>query len=83
MIIMAGSLPPEWEDWYANLSDPPEISPTGADAWWADRCTRLRPNCADDESADALVALLQKVLVVDPVSRPTAAEVLEELQTLG
>ena len=37
MVTMAGSLPPGWEDWYANLTDPPEISPTRADAWWVER----------------------------------------------
>ena len=66
MITMTGSLPPGREDWYANLTDPPEISPSAADAWWADRCEALRLKCADDKSTDTLVTFLRKVLVIDP-----------------
>jgi len=78
MVTMAGSLPPGWEDWYAKLTDPPEISSSAADAWWADRWEHLRPTCADDKSTDALVTFLRGVLVVDPALRPTAAEVLQD-----
>ena len=78
MVTMTGSLPPGWEEWYANLTDPPEISPAGADGWWAQRWEILRRNCADDESTDALVTFLRKVLVLDPALRPTAAEVLKD-----
>ena len=74
---MAGSLPPGWEDWYANLTDPPEISPTRADAWWVERWEVLRRNCADDASTDALITL-RKILVLDPALRPTTAEVLQD-----
>ena len=76
MVTMAGSLPPGWEDWYANLTDPPEISPTRADAWWVERWEVLRRNCADDASTDALIIFLRRVLVLNPALRPTAAEVL-------
>ena len=65
MVTMAGSLPPGWEDWYAKLTDPPEISSSAADAWWADRWEHLRPTCADDKSTDSLVTFLRGVLVVD------------------
>jgi len=75
---MGGSLPLAWEQWYANLTDPPEISPARADAWWAERWQRLRRRCADDESTDALVTFLRKVLVLDPALRPTSADVLQD-----
>ena len=78
MVTMASSLPPGWEDWYANLTDPPEISPTRADAWWVERWEVLRRNCVDDASTDALITFLRKILVLDPALRPTAAEVLQD-----
>ena len=79
MLPMADSLSLGWEEWYANLTDPPEISPARADAWWVERWQRLRRRCADDESTDALVTFLRKVLVLDPALRPTAAaEVLQD-----
>jgi hypothetical protein len=37
MVAMASSLPLGWEDWYDNLPDPPEVSSSSADAWWAER----------------------------------------------
>ncbi|KAF8971371.1 hypothetical protein BDZ97DRAFT_1913862 [Flammula alnicola] len=55
-----------------------EISPSGADAWWASHREYLRQNCADEADTDALIALLRKVLVLDPTARPTAAEVLQD-----
>ncbi|KAH7927484.1 kinase-like protein [Leucogyrophana mollusca] len=79
MVLMAGSLPPGWRSWYASLSNPPEVSPSGADAWWASRRGALRRNCIDDADTDALIALLRKVLVLDSAARPTAAEVLQDL----
>ncbi|KAH7924444.1 kinase-like protein [Leucogyrophana mollusca] len=78
MVAMAGSLPPGYRNWHASLSNPPEVSPSGADAWWVSRREALRINCADDAAADALITLLRKVLVLDPMARPTAAEVLQD-----
>jgi len=78
MLSMANSLPLGWENWYASLADPPEVSPNSADAWWAERRRRLRKHCADETSTDELVALLRKILVLDPALRPMAAEVLRD-----
>ena len=78
MAAMAGSLPPGWQNWYANLSDPPEVSLSGADVWWASRREALCPNCADEADMDALITLLRKILVLDPMARPMAVEVLED-----
>ncbi|KAF8972588.1 kinase-like protein [Flammula alnicola] len=78
MAAMAGTLPPGWQNWYTSLSTPPEVSPSGADAWWALRRKRLSQNCADEADTDALIALLRKVLVLDPTARPTAAEILQD-----
>ncbi|KAF8956779.1 kinase-like protein [Flammula alnicola] len=78
MAAMACSLPAGWQNWYAGLSDAPEVSPSAADAWWASRRERLRPNCADEADTDALITLLRKVLVLDPALRPMAAEVVQD-----
>jgi len=78
MVAMASSLPLGWEDWYDSLPDPPEVSSSSADAWWAERRRRLRKHCADEASTDALVTLLRKILVLDPALRPTAAKVLQD-----
>ncbi|KIM41261.1 hypothetical protein M413DRAFT_10909 [Hebeloma cylindrosporum] len=77
MLAMTSSVPSEWKNWYANLSKPPEVSSSRADEWWESRRKVLRLKCVDEASADALTALLRKVLVLDPASRPTAAEVLQ------
>jgi serine/threonine protein kinase len=78
MASMADSLPPGWKNWYAGLPKAPEVSPSSADAWWASRRVALRRNCADEADTDALVALLRKMLALDPAARPTAAEVLKD-----
>jgi len=75
---MTGSVPPGWKSWYTNLSNPPEVSPSIADAWWAKRRDCLRAGCVDEASTDALIALLRKVLVLDPALRPTAVVVLQD-----
>lgn len=77
MAIMAGSLPPGWESWYAGLQNPPEVSSSSADTFWRSRREILRPNCRTEADCDALIALLRKVLVLDPTMRPTATEVLQ------
>ena len=78
MAAMADSLPPTWLNWYSSLANPPEVSPSSADAWWQKRREELRKYSADEASVDGLVNLLKKVLVLDPASRPTAAQVLRD-----
>lgn len=75
---MAGSLPPEWQTWYSSLTHPPIFSPSGADAWWESQREVLGPNCVDETDTDALIAFLRKVFVLDPTSRPTATELLQD-----
>jgi serine/threonine-protein kinase SRPK3 len=78
MAAMADSLPPTWLNWYSSLANPPEVSPSSADAWWQKRREEFRKCYADEASVDGLVNLLKKVLVLDPASRPTAAQVLRD-----
>ena len=78
MVVMAGSLPSEWKIWHSNLSNPPQVSPSGADVWWESHREYLRKNCADEADTDALITLLRKVLVLDPAERLTAPEVLRD-----
>ena len=78
MAAMVDSLPPTWLNWYSSLANPPEVSPSGADAWWAERRRKLRKHCGDEESVDGLIIFLKKVLVLDPASRLTAAQVLRD-----
>ena len=78
MVVMAGSVPLMWQMWHFSLSDPPQVSLSGADAWWESRRKYLRQNCADEADTDALIALLRKVLVLDPAERPTVQDVLRD-----
>ncbi|TFK68438.1 kinase-like protein [Pluteus cervinus] len=78
MIVMAGTLPHAWEEWHKGLANPPTVSPTRADSWWRQRRETLRQNCADDADADALIALLRKLLVLDPTARPTAEQITQD-----
>lgn len=67
MATMAGSLP---SDWYDGLPDPPEVSPDSANKWWASR-----RNCTNYEDTNALIMVLNKVLVLDPNERSSAVEI--------
>ncbi|KAG6889053.1 hypothetical protein C0995_004336 [Termitomyces sp. Mi166 len=78
MVSIADSLPPGWQDWYATLPNPPEVSKNASNLWWASKWKFIRSYCADDADADALVTLLKKLLVLDPMARPTAIEVLDD-----
>ena len=78
MVVMTGSLPSEWQMWHSSLSNPPQVSLSGADAWWESRRKYLRQNCVDEADTDALITLLRKVLILDPAERPTAPEVLRD-----
>jgi len=78
MAAMADSLPPTWLNWYSSLANPPEVSPSSADAWWQTQRERLQKRSTDEASVDGLVNLLKKVWVLDPASRPTAAQVLQD-----
>ena len=77
-VVMTGSVPPEWQNWYSTLSNPPQVSPSDADAWWESHRKYLCKNCADEADTDTLLALLRKLLAVDPADRPTAQEVLQD-----
>ncbi|KAF8870261.1 kinase-like protein [Gymnopilus junonius] len=68
MLKVADVLPPGWENWYANLSDPPGVS-----------CReRVRRTCTDDADADMLSALLRKILALDPALRCSAVEIVDD-----
>ncbi|TFK69247.1 kinase-like protein [Pluteus cervinus] len=78
MAEMLGTLPDGWKEWWKSRSKAPAVSPSGADAWWIQRREILRKNCADDADVDALIALLRKILVLDPKARPTPEQILQD-----
>ncbi|TFK68449.1 kinase-like protein [Pluteus cervinus] len=78
MVPMGGTLPQAWQEWWLGLSDVPTVSASGADAWWTRRRKMIRQDCANDADADALIALLRKILVLDPKARPTPEEILQD-----
>ncbi|KZV66358.1 hypothetical protein PENSPDRAFT_654981 [Peniophora sp. CONT] len=45
---------------------------------WANYRLRVRPRCASDEDAEALVVMLRRVLVLDPAARPSTPEVPQD-----
>lgn len=78
MVTMAGYMPSGWKAWWDTQSYQCPISPSVADVWWEKRKNSLLRHGMDLENADAIVALLKRVLVLDPAARPTAPEVLQD-----
>ncbi|KAF8899480.1 hypothetical protein CPB84DRAFT_1847692 [Gymnopilus junonius] len=78
MVEMADVLPPGWEIWHASLSNPSEVSPNSANAWWATCRERVCLACSDEADVDLSIALLKKILILDPTLRPSAAEIVHD-----
>ncbi|KAI5831073.1 kinase-like protein [Schizophyllum commune Tattone D] len=74
MASMSATLPLAWKAW-CDSAPRPCSSP---DAWWTERRERIRGAYADDRDADALLALLERILVLDPAERPSAAEIVQD-----
>ncbi|KAJ7276773.1 kinase-like domain-containing protein, partial [Mycena rebaudengoi] len=70
MAALCGSTPADWTMYFASISDKPKAyTPEASDALWAARTA---------EDARALVKLLRRMLVVDPMERPSASALLQD-----
>ncbi|KAL1744933.1 kinase-like domain-containing protein [Schizophyllum fasciatum] len=78
-VEMAGCVPPQWQSWWDN--DPYPVTLSGdPDEWWSQPWHRklFTDALASEEDADAAIALLKKLLSLDPQARPTCEEVLQD-----
>ncbi|KAI0630627.1 kinase-like protein [Trametes polyzona] len=82
MAVLAGALPVDWQAYWQsspclrNICEPSLYLNTVEK--WKTRHQMLRPGCVDDMEANALVGLLQKILVLDPEKRPSLEDVLKD-----
>ncbi|VDB86859.1 unnamed protein product [Peniophora sp. CBMAI 1063] len=76
---LAGSIPTSWNAFpavkYVNVH---EISPADSNRRWEEHRATIRKTGMSDEDADALIALLRRILVLDPTARPNAEEILRD-----
>ncbi|KAJ7237295.1 kinase-like domain-containing protein [Mycena haematopus] len=76
-----GGAPAEWIAHFATVPNkfrPRAYTPEVADALWAKREERLQRRGHTAEDARGLVALLRRMLVIDPMQRPSASELLQD-----
>ncbi|KAJ7199166.1 kinase-like domain-containing protein [Mycena pura] len=77
---LCGGAPADWTTYLASLSDKPKAyTPEASAALWAARVEHLqRGGRHSAEDAHALVKLLRRMLVVDPMERPSASALLQD-----
>ncbi|KAJ7503512.1 kinase-like domain-containing protein [Mycena galericulata] len=76
-----GGAQADWTTYFTSVPDkvkPRAYTPEGADALWATRAERIQRKGQTVEDACGLVALLRRMLVVDPMERPPASELLHD-----
>ncbi|KAJ6508579.1 kinase-like domain-containing protein [Mycena sanguinolenta] len=76
---LCGGAPADWTAYFASVPDkisPRAYTPQAADALWATTMECLQRGGQTTEDAHGLVALLRRMLVIDPKERPSAAELL-------
>ncbi|KAJ6569261.1 kinase-like domain-containing protein, partial [Mycena capillaripes] len=73
---LCGGAPADWIAYLATL--PGKVRPKPADALWAARAEHLQRGGQTAEDARGLVALLRRMLVIDPMERPPASELLQD-----
>ncbi|KZV66362.1 kinase-like protein [Peniophora sp. CONT] len=77
MVELGGNVPSCWEGVHPDFESPELLAAANrSDEVWAKYRARMRTRCASEEDADALVAMLRRILVLDPAARPDAAEIL-------
>ncbi|KAI8996626.1 kinase-like protein [Trametes punicea] len=85
MVGLAGWVPKDWQAYWQSRPglQTTDVSVDAADQEWERRRGVLRKGCTDEADAHRLVALLRKVLVLEPESRPSIEDVLKDpwLQT--
>ncbi|KZV61425.1 kinase-like protein [Peniophora sp. CONT] len=79
MVKLAGAVPSSWDVYpAANVLSASGITPRSADNLWQQHRADLRNVCSSEQDVDALIALLRRVLVLDPAARPSAADILRD-----
>ncbi|KAJ7218178.1 kinase-like domain-containing protein [Mycena rebaudengoi] len=83
MAALCGGLPADWTAYFTLLTNnskvPPKAhTPKAADALWAKTTERLQIKGQTAEDAQGLVKLLRRMLVIDPMERPTASALLQD-----
>ncbi|KZV69457.1 hypothetical protein PENSPDRAFT_753321 [Peniophora sp. CONT] len=74
-------IPDSWKRQYEWGRDPEldtEAQGEPSAAMWAEHCKLMKPLCASDADADALIAMLQHIFTLDLAERPNAADVLKD-----
>ncbi|KAL1757718.1 kinase-like domain-containing protein [Schizophyllum commune] len=77
-VQLAGRVPPAWQAWWD--SKPREPLSGDPEAWWdsPDQRDWIANGCEDEEDANAAIRLLKKLLVLEPSSRASCEEILQE-----
>ncbi|KAJ6496034.1 kinase-like domain-containing protein [Mycena sanguinolenta] len=82
MAALSGDAPEAWIQYFESATYNPHINtaytPEVADALWAKTQQQLQSAGQTAEDAQGLVALLRRMLVMDPMKRPSAAELLQD-----
>ncbi|KAJ7849274.1 hypothetical protein B0H13DRAFT_2402971 [Mycena leptocephala] len=81
MAALCGGAPADWTAYFASIPDkvrPRAYTPEAADTLWATRAEHLQRGGQTAEDARGLVTLLRRMLVIDPMERPPALELLQD-----
>ncbi|KAJ6484364.1 kinase-like domain-containing protein [Mycena vitilis] len=80
MALLCGGAPVDWIAYFASLPDtvpPRNFTPEAADAFWA-KTEYPKRGGQTTEEIRGLVALLRRMLVLDPMQRPSALNLLQD-----
>ncbi|VDB86858.1 unnamed protein product [Peniophora sp. CBMAI 1063] len=79
MAQLAGSIPSSWNSYpAAKTLNSHDVSARSADDLWQRHRTALCESGLIDEDAGALIALLRRIMVLEPSARPSAAQILRD-----
>ncbi|KAF7357206.1 Protein kinase domain-containing protein [Mycena sanguinolenta] len=83
---LCGGAPADWTTYFASVPDkipPRAYTPQDADALWTKTMEYIQRWGQTAEDARRLVASLRRMLVMDPMGRPSAAELLRDPYFVG
>ncbi|KAJ7276702.1 kinase-like domain-containing protein [Mycena rebaudengoi] len=79
MAALCGGAPADWTIYFASISDKPKVyTPEASDALWAATVEHIQRWGQTAEDARGLVKLMRRMLVVDPMERPSALALLQD-----
>ncbi|KAJ7285345.1 kinase-like domain-containing protein [Mycena rebaudengoi] len=78
MAAICGGAPADWAAYLVSLSTKSEVPLKAADALWAKTTEYLQSKGQTPEDARGLVKLLRRMVVIDPMERPSASELLQD-----